>query len=673
MKTLFVAILIVFIPILLSAQINASKFGKLDDTLVKMTKYELDSLAEAVVLSDYGVTTFGYDDNNNIFYYLFERVTKIKILTKDGLDYGDFTIPYYHDNGSNETVSYIKGYTYNYNNGSIEKSKLEKTSIFDEETTENWGQKKISMPNVKVGSVVELTYKIRSPYKWNLVTWEFQDYIPTAYSEYKAIIPEYYDYQLLQYGYYPIKHEHSTKSNSITIQTKERTGTRTVNTTFSSNKIDYTDNVYHWTVENVPAFKSEPYIASSSDYITKVKFELKGTRFPNSPYEAYMGTWQSLNKSFLENTYFGEAVKHTGFMNTELDKIAALSNDEEKITAMVDLVRNQVEWNGNYRRYSTSILRSAWNDKTGSTADINLMIVAGLKKLGFEADPVLISTRGHGIIRDPYAISNQFNSVIAAVKLKDKILLLDGTDHYLPVGVLPKKCLNEKGWKVSETSPGWVHINPASKQESTFQANFSIESNGIIAGDIELSDKGYSGYSANKDYAVKGDDKYFEEVQNKTTDWIIEDHEYTKSKSYNEPFISKYKVEFKDKAIASAKVLYFNPTLGKILEANPFKIEKREYPVDFAYEIRNLYIVKFTIPEGYTIEGLPKSTAFALPNNDAKFIYNISTLGNSLQLMVDFRINKAMFSQTEYPALKQFYELAVQKCAEQVVLKKSNP
>jgi Domain of Unknown Function with PDB structure (DUF3857) len=664
------------VTVTLVAQKSPVKFGKIDSELVKMTTHLLDTTADAVVLMDYGITHFRYDDDKG-FYFELERITRVKILTKNGLEYGDFDVSYYRNSSTREKITNVKGYSYNYVNGKVEKSKLEKSSIFREEVNDNWDKVKVSMPDVKVGTVVEYTYLLSSPFTWNLQTWVFQSDIPTVHSEYKVVIPQYFDYQLLSFGYHPFKvSEKKGGSEYISIQTKSRSGGTglgegTLKTSYSTQKYDYRTTNYRWVSENVPAFKAEMYVASPSDYISKIKFELRGTQYPNSAYKAYRGTWNSLTNSFLDHQRFGDAIKLTGYMSKELVAIADLRSEEEKVVALVNLVRNHIDWNGEYRLYADPTLRKSWNEQHGSSADINLTIVAGLKKLGFESDPVLISTRGHGMIREQYAISSQFNSVLAYVMVGDHELLLDGTDRSLPIGVLPEKCLNGKGWKVSKAASRWIGIDPM-KQEKIVQSTFKIMPNGALSGIIELTENGYSGYKQRQQLKAKGEESFFESFQNKNEDWLIDEYEYNSDADINEPFLSKYVLEVADAEIIAGDRIYFNPTLGSVLQENPFKLEKRIYPVDFAYPFSNVYKTTFTIPEGYKVEELPKPTSFTMPNKNAEFNYSISNTDNELKLVVDFKINKPLFVQTEYEELKQFYHNLVQKCEEQVVLKKSD-
>ncbi|RLD23952.1 MAG: hypothetical protein DRI71_04020 [Bacteroidetes bacterium] len=677
MKKLLIALWYVSVPVLLFAQKAPVKFGKIDDATVEMTSHPLDTTASAIVLMDYGNTTFRYLDNEG-FIFDFTRIIRIKIFTKDGLEHGDFDFSYYNSGVSDEKITAIKGFSYNLVDGQVEKTKLNKSSIFKEEESEHWDNIRISMPDVREGTVIELTYKLTSPFKWNLQTWEFQSEIPTLYSEYKVAIPEYFDYQLLMSGYHRLLvNEKKTTSGSISIQSKSRTGGgasggSTTKTTFDTQKFDFRNFNYRWVAKDVPAFKVESFVASPSDYLSKIEFELRGTQYPNSVYEQYMGSWSSLNKSFLKNSKFGEALKSVGSMKAELESISTLDSENEKIAGLVNLVRNQMEWNGRNTRYVNTTLKKAWNDKKGATADINLAIVAGLRRLGFKSDPVLISTRAHGMIRDQYAMSSQFNSVIACVELGDKLLLLDGTDRFLPIGVLPKQDLNGKGWRVSESAPGWIKLTTSTKQEQTLAADFKLSATGELTGTIEQTSKGYAGYAAHKNLKMKGEDEYFKAVQEKNEGWLIEDHEYNSEASNSEPFISKYKIEMNENLTLAADRIYFNPTLNEIMSENPFKVEKREYPVDYGFPLSNSFSFNFTLPEGYEIEETPESVSFSLAGKSGSFSYDIKKEGaTSFKLVAEFSIDKTMFAQTEYAELKEFYHKVVQKCSEQVVIKKS--
>src|ERR1035437_1076962 len=174
------------------AQDFSREFGKISTEELQLKRYEKDTTAEAVILYDMGKSYF--TETNNGFDMIFERKTRIKILTKAGLDKAEFLISYYKGNENEEKILEIKGNTYNLENGEVKITALNPNNTFNEKYSEHWHNRKIAMPDVRIGSVIEFSYKILSPYIFNLRNWAFQQTIPVLYSEYSTSMVPFYDY-----------------------------------------------------------------------------------------------------------------------------------------------------------------------------------------------------------------------------------------------------------------------------------------------------------------------------------------------------------------------------------------------------------------------------------------------------------------------------------------------
>ena len=122
--------------------------------------------------------------------------------------------------------------------------------------------------------------------------------------------------------------------------------------------------------------------------------------------------------------------------------------------------------------------------------------------------------------------------------------------------------------------------------------------------------------------------------------------------------------------ITAGDILYINPFVAGQTKENIFKLPVREYPVDFGSPMEKIYMSRISIPEGYSVDELPPSKVIALPNGAARYTYNVSQVGNSLNVISSLQINKSLFLQDEYPNLREFYNQLVAKQAEQIVLKK---
>ena len=73
------------------------------------------------------------------------------------------SVPYYLGSNLKEDVSFSDAVTYNLVGGKIEKTKLKSEGEFNEKINKYWRRKKITMPNVKEGSIIEYEYTIRTP------------------------------------------------------------------------------------------------------------------------------------------------------------------------------------------------------------------------------------------------------------------------------------------------------------------------------------------------------------------------------------------------------------------------------------------------------------------------------------------------------------------------------
>lgn len=649
------------------------KFGKIDMDNLKMTVYPLDSTAKAVVLADQGTSELKYDQENG-FYLSHTRHKRVKILTKDGYDEADVSVYLYERGGDREKLSGFKAATYNLVKGKMKASKLGKNSKFEEKYNDNYTIEKWTFPDVREGSIIEYTYTLRSDFIFNLQDWSFQSDIPAVWSEYIVAIPEYFTYKQFAQGYHAMTVNNTEmKRDRIIIKSKSRTGGdagfSTTKTTFSQDEIPYSKTVYHWRAEKVPAFKEEPYMASIENFVSKINFELASTQFPGSPVKRYMGTWADVNKSFLDNESFGKAVDGSGFLK---ERVAGLtsgaSSDLDKVVAIVNDIRSTMTWNGNYRKYVTNNLRSAVKQGEGSSADINLLLVNMLRKAGLKADPVLISTRSNGFVREQFALSSQFNFVICLVEVNGKTLLLDATDKSLPGNLLPQRDLNQRGWRVSASRPGWVDLTSGGRDMTIVTANLELTENGTLKGNTQTS---YSDYAARRArvYHSKNKDEYQKKIEG-DMGWQISDLNLEGEEELSKPFVMKADMESGNGVENLGQLIYINPFVSEQWEENPFKLEAREFPVDFISPLRENYMLTLKIPEGYEVDELPKNEMVTLPGGAGKFSYFMQQADNTISFRCTVSLTKTLFTGPEYPYLKQFFAKIVEKEAEQIVLKK---
>ncbi|WP_165699299.1 DUF3857 and transglutaminase domain-containing protein [Hymenobacter jejuensis] len=648
------------------------KFGKIDEADLKEQGFVADSASEAVILCDYGQSRFITDHEG--FKLVFDRVMRIKILKKSGYDWATRSISLYHKDSREERLANLRGFTYNLVNGQVVKEKLASTSIFKEKSTANTNIQKFTMPNVRVGSVIEFAYSITSEFLFNFQDWQFQHSIPVRWSEYRVAMPEYFDYKIQMRGYKPL----DVREQSVTRTGFGVYGDMNSVAGSSSNAGTITANVTNnrWAMKNVPAFREEPYMTASENFISSIDFELAGYQFPQEGYHPVADTWNKIDKDLLADEQFGTQLKPNTFLKEQLAAALAKATDPAaKIAAVHELVRTSLKYNGSDRIYATSTLRKALDQHSGNAADVNLLFVALLRDAGFQANPVLLSTRENGWVNvSGQPLLSKFNYVVAHIALPDgKEMLADATEEFVPCGVLPTRCLNGQGHLIMPdvAQSRWVDLKPAQRFVDYRMVQLTLDERGGWTGKVHQEHGGYTGVYTREKLQKEGEKKFMEKLASNHEGWNIAKYAFTQRSALQNPLGLDY--EFVSPgAEAPATTLYLNPVRHFGDDKNPFVHEDRLFPVDFGAPIDETIIININIPSGYDVDELPKALVLDLPNDGGRYMYSVQPNASSLQVTSRLSLRKAVYSAAEYGSLREFYARLIAKQAEQIVLKKKS-
>lgn len=115
---------------------------------------------------------------------------------------------------------------------------------------------------------------------------------------------------------------------------------------------------------------------------------------------------------------------------------------------------------------------------------------------------------------------------------------------------------------------------------------------------------------------------------------------------------------------------YINPLLYFQITENPFKSEKRNFPVYYNYPRADQVQIKLNIPEKYVVESIPEPVEITLPDNLGVFKYNIVQKNDNLEIKTTMIINEPVIAAQHYTALKEFYKQIIKKEAEKIILSK---
>lgn len=657
-----------------SGQFVEPKFGKIEISDLAMTSYEKDTSASALMLFNSGNTYFSLDSDQE-FQFNFDKHYQIKIFRKSAFDLADVSFKLYQKGNSKETISNIKAFTYNLVNGKIEKTKLENNKIF--KTFEgNYLNIKFAFPDVKEGSIIELSYTITSNLFYNLLGWNFQYSIPALWSQYVYEIPEYFTYRESSKGYLPFvvsKKEDKNMSFIIPAQKVVTVGNVARNTPDLPQTIKARSVKTTLAVKDVPAFIPEPNIDCENNYIQSLEFELSSIQFPGQIPKNYTQSWESVNTEMKDDEDFGFLLRTSGFISDTVKLIAKDAPDEMEVAKRIyNYVQNRMKWDGRYSIWSLDGLRKPYNDRIGNSSEINLLLTLMLQTAGLKANPVMFSTRENGIANSYYPTISKFNSVLTKVDVGGNTYLLDATIRNCPFGMLPANDINGKGRVVNTESGDWIDLDTREKYKEYKHYALAIDEAGKLTGTITGKYEGYAGiYIRNILDAEKTSDDYTRKLQENIKGLTITKYSVSDRENKYKPLVDTLNVEISDHTDLIGEKILFSPLLFEKIERNRYTLEERKYPVNYNYPISESYTFEYRLPSGYQVESLPAPAEHKLADNSIIVSYKVSSNGDRIQVEYKREINKILFLPEEYKRLKDLYDQIVKTHSEPVILKKS--
>ena len=644
------------------------KFGKVSKEELQEKFNPLDSSAQAAYLYKYRKTYFEYKPDEG-FQLVTDVFNRIKIYNQEGFENATKAILLYNHGLDREKLLGLKAYTYNLVGGKIEEDKLKNDGVFESKYNEYYDQTKFTMPNVKEGSVIEYKYRIESPFFWNVDDFVFQHDIPVKKIEARFETPEYFNFKVNTKGFLGISPKIDSRRDKIVVKHKSTPQAGGVINKYE-NEVEFIKNITLYNLENIPALKEEPYVNNIDNYRSAIQYELSYTNFPQTPIKYYATTWEDVAKTIYASSSFGGELNKTGYYDDQVDALIGSVSDPLKRAALIfNFVKSQVKWNGYYGKYTNDGVKKAYKNHTGNVAEINLMLTSMLRYAGLKAYPVLVSTRKNGIPLFP--TREGYNYVIAYVKFPEGGVLLDATNKYSMPNILPFRTLNWQGRIITEHGGSeLIDLYPQNDSKDQINLLVDLHKNGDIEGRFRSIKTNHDALLYRERYNDVDEADFVEKLENKYNGLEVSEFKVTNARELSKAVMESYKLSKESQADVIGDKIYFSPLFYLRTLTNPFKLEKREFPVDFGYPSSSIYRVSVNLPEGYKVESAPEPVVLMLPDDLGSFKYIIALNKTAVQLTVEYKINQAIISPIYYDTLKEYFKQLIEKESEQIVLTK---
>ena len=431
---------------------------------------------------------------------------------------------------------------------------------------------------------------------------------------------------------------------------------------------EFHDQVYNFSMSEIPAFESENFITSKDDYLIKLDFQLSKIHHLNGTTDEILTTWTGLNEEYYTDKDFGKFTKKAESLTEKLlhHSLLETSNQNQLFNNVVEYVKTNYSWNNINSKIASKSVKKLIDDKMGNSAEINLLTIGLLNGVGIEAKPVLISTRKNGKIKSDYPFSHFFNYVIIMAKVNGKIVLSDATNELVLNNRIPLRCINDKGLIIQKDAPQWVSLESTIPSKTFTNVRIKLDEFDTLHSNVSFRASEYDASILRNRF--KDDVEKVKEYYGSTAYEIDESSISIQNyKDKNKPYNVQYSQTSNVEVIGNKYVI--SPFLNKVYSENPLKEKTRNYPIDLIYPSVNYYSSVIEIPEGFEIEHLPEPDQLSNPFFDLN--YSSKSVGNSIKTTLTFYFKQSVYSAKDYLHIKSFFEKIVKKSNEQVVLIKT--
>ena len=637
------------------------KFGKLSDADLERMTVPGDSTAEAYVLHHSQDLQFDYfEDRGIVRKETYHR--RVKLIRPSSFTRADVQLRF------NGALSDLSGLRAVIHLPGGDKIKLKGRDFIRTNPTEDIHEVKFTFPRVEPGAVIEYTFTRMSTNLLRPTPFVFQENIPVAYAEYTSTIPEFYNYiSLGTHGNFTVSERQQIMRPFGTLR-HHGEGAATANV-----RHEYT----RYVMEDIPAYEVQPYTNNAVDYLPRVRLQLRSINYPNRPVDFVLEDWFATAERLDGESSFGRCYQAPGVSKKLWEAaepvVMAGESDRERLERAYYFISQNLEWNGQYSFLATDQPDKVFAAGVGNSADLNLSLVALLRRAGIMAYPALLSLRDQGNHIEVYPIMDQFDHVIVYAEVDGNAVLLDADGSARPPGLPRERALNHRAWIARPGAPQWIEVEAPSAQQ-VVMADITIDDSGKAEAKIKsrLSDYfAFEGrYRAAQSESLT-DQPIAADILDVFPDARVVELATDEATDPAAPLGCTMTVEV-PAAMASADYLYVQPILMRLLDDELDDVETRIYPVDFAHPWRKQFIANITPPEGYALEELPESVRLISEDRGMEAMYSATVKpDNTILVRLAVKLDRTVYPAASYPTLRNMYRKIIELQEAPIVLKRA--
>jgi hypothetical protein len=638
-------LILLLLAIPLSAQ-NPG-FPQLAPDELKMTSEPQAPGAPAVIL----FREADVDDNGTTSHE--DHYLRIKVLTEEGRKYANVEIPFIK---ATEDIVNIRARTVQPDGQTTEFH----DQIFEKTIVKLQGlkylAKTITLPNVQVGSIIEYSYTMDLKEHrvfnshWILSSDLFTQKARFSLKPYTS-----------RYRNDPVNLRWSWQGLPPDSRPKEGP-----------------DHIIRMDAENIPAFQAEDFMPPVDQVKSRVDFTYESEYRESDPDEY----WQHVAKS--SNAVVESFIDKRKAVDAALATIISPSDPPEtklrKIYGRVQQIRNT-----SYERRKTA--QEEKRDKVkidenvedvlkggyGSHRQLTWLFLALVRAAGFEAYPVLVSSRNDYFFFPKTMERWKLNSAVVLVKLDGKDLFLDPGAEFNSYGMLTWSETGVDGLRLDKDGGSWVVTTQPDSSASLVQrsAKLKLNDNGDLEGKVTIT---YTGLEAmyhrldvrNADDVTRAkflEDRIRSQIPIASEVHLTSQPDWSGSET---PLTANFDVKIPSWTSNAGKRTVMPIGFFTAGEKHVFEHTSRTYPIYHHYAYEKQDDVTIELPEGLQANSVPPPQS-----RDGHVMQYSSTVENNkttLHIVRRFSVKFVLLDAKYYPSLRDFYQFVRSADDQQILL-----
>jgi hypothetical protein len=303
------------------------------------------------------------------------------------------------------------------------------------------------------------------------------------------------------------------------------------------------------------------------------------------------------------------------------------------------------------------------NHGYGHGRQINFLFVGLVRAAGFDATELYVSPRNYLLFQPTGNDVSQLPDDLVWVHAGSKDYYLDPAARYFPFGLLPWYETSTSGIKVDKHGATMVNTpDPPSSDATTVRnADLEIQPSGEITGTIQVDYTGQRGAMIREDERKEDEAGRTIFFEKSIKNWLPAGSEFHVSKiadwdDNTKPVHVEGKLTIPSMTTTAAQRTLMPIEIFQMSQTGEFAAEKRVNPVYIHYPYEEIDDVKFHLPPGYKMEGVPAPKKVDL--GAVSFEIAAQGQGDTVEIKRHLTERSLVFTKEQYPTLRRFFEIA---------------